>query len=77
MRFGSGSQLPGYKNKKGRRKEETKNGHNNINEINSMDIERQIEIGIISYSDLLPVSYTHLTLPTKSDECRSRWSPYH
>ena len=23
-----------------------------------------------------PVSYTHLTLPTKSDECRSRWSPY-
>ena len=26
---------------------------------------------------LVPVSYTHLTLPTKSDECRSRWSPYH
>ena len=25
----------------------------------------------------LTVSYTHLTLPTKSDECRSRWSPYH
>ena len=25
----------------------------------------------------LPVSYTHLTLPTKEDECRSRWSPYH
>ena len=25
----------------------------------------------------LAVSYTHLTLPTKSDECRSRWSPYH
>ena len=24
-----------------------------------------------------PVSSTHLTLPTKSDECRSRWSPYH
>ena len=24
-----------------------------------------------------PVSYTHLTLPTKEDECRSRWSPYH
>ena len=23
------------------------------------------------------VSYTHLTLTTKSDECRSRWSPYH
>ena len=23
-----------------------------------------------------PVSYTHLTLPTKR-KCRSRWSPYH
>ena len=26
---------------------------------------------------VITVSYTHLTLPTKSDECRSRWSPYH
>ena len=25
---------------------------------------------------LISVSYTHLTLPT-SDQCRSRWSPYH
>ena len=24
-----------------------------------------------------PVSYTHLTLPTKPMMCRSRWSPYH
>ena len=24
-----------------------------------------------------PVSYTHLTLPTKIIRCRSRWSPYH
>ena len=24
-----------------------------------------------------PVSYTHLTLPTKGSKCRSRWSPYH
>ena len=23
-----------------------------------------------------PVSYTHLTLPTRSCQCRSRWSPY-
>ena len=23
------------------------------------------------------VSYTHLTLPTKTHQCRSRWSPYH
>ena len=24
-----------------------------------------------------PVSYTHLTLPTRCHRCRSRWSPYH
>ena len=24
-----------------------------------------------------PVSYTHLTLPTITTVCRSRWSPYH
>ena len=28
-----------------------------------------------AYAD--PVSYTHLTLPTNSVWCRSRWSPYH
>ena len=26
---------------------------------------------------LMPVSYTHLTLPTTARRCRSRWSPYH
>ena len=25
----------------------------------------------------VPVSYTHLTLPTIRHRCRSRWSPYH
>ena len=29
------------------------------------------------YDWLHPVSYTHLTLPTRSCQCRSRWSPYH
>ena len=28
-------------------------------------------------ADITPVSYTHLTLPTISCRCRSRWSPYH
>ena len=28
-------------------------------------------------SCLMPVSYTHLTLPTNTLGCRSRWSPYH
>ena len=36
-------------------------------------IEMRDNTGVAPY----PVSYTHLTLPTKSDECRSRWSPYH
>ena len=26
---------------------------------------------------MYPVSYTHLTLPTNTVTCRSRWSPYH
>ena len=28
-------------------------------------------------SDFKAVSYTHLTLPTTGNTCRSRWSPYH
>ena len=28
-------------------------------------------------SRIIAVSYTHLTLPTNSYTCRSRWSPYH
>ena len=28
-------------------------------------------------TDPTAVSYTHLTLPTKLEWCRSRWSPYH
>ena len=31
----------------------------------------------VSWSTFTPVSYTHLTLPTRRDSCRSRWSPYH
>ena len=27
--------------------------------------------------EIKAVSYTHLTLPTKLEWCRSRWSPYH
>ena len=28
-------------------------------------------------ASLAAVSYTHLTLPTMVEMCRSRWSPYH
>ena len=31
---------------------------------------------VLAYAPI-PVSYTHLTLPTKPMMCRSRWSPYH
>ena len=33
--------------------------------------------GMGAIAATLPVSYTHLTLPTKLEWCRSRWSPYH
>ena len=41
-----------------------------------LGVSRQIAQRLIAYA-VEPVSYTHLTLPTKEDECRSRWSPYH
>ena len=38
----------------------------------------QNEFVKINYiDDILTVSYTHLTLPTNTVTCRSRWSPYH
>ena len=36
---------------------------------------RYAEAGI--GDSFVPVSYTHLTLPTTGSLCRSRWSPYH
>ena len=32
---------------------------------------------IFTNDGMIPVSYTHLTLPTILRSCRSRWSPYH
>ena len=37
----------------------------------------ELEAEILGSEDLAPVSYTHLTLPTRSCQCRSRWSPSH
>ena len=34
-------------------------------------------LAIAAIAGILPVSYTHLTLPTKGHGCRSRWSPSH
>ena len=33
--------------------------------------------GLSREVSITAVSYTHLTLPTRSCQCRSRWSPYH
>ena len=30
-----------------------------------------------TFAGVVTVSYTHLTLPTILNQCRSRWSPYH
>ena len=38
---------------------------------------QQIGSSILGAARDEPVSYTHLTLPTKDSRCRSRWSPYH
>ena len=35
------------------------------------------EVIALDVDKLDTVSYTHLTLPTSSERCRSRWSPYH
>ena len=35
------------------------------------------EVGSSTKQGAASVSYTHLTLPTNSKMCRSRWSPYH
>ena len=41
-----------------------------------MDVDHAVDTYIPeAYSSA--VSYTHLTLPTNTVTCRSRWSPYH
>ena len=42
----------------------------------SAEIEKVREL-VGFEGDMQPVSYSHLTLPTTSALCRSRWSPYH
>ena len=40
----------------------------------SLNVKDGERVGLVGSS---AVSYTHLTLPTKLEWCRSRWSPYH
>ena len=63
-----------------------------IARIERAKVRKQLKAGEITVKEILdkkddpilgrmkvstPVSYTHLTLPTKLEWCRSRWSPYH
>ena len=45
--------------------------------LNGQTIHSWSGIGVSNTLTATPVSYTHLTLPTKDTRCRSRWSPYH
>ena len=40
-------------------------------------VDFKLEFGRLPDGTIVPVSYTHLTLPTNEQQCRSRWSPYH
>ena len=40
-------------------------------------LQEYTEIRIEAANDLSPVSYTHLTLPTNVQQCRSRWARDH
>ena len=51
----------------------------NVQGINSDRKETGTQINTVDQKEErnIPVSYTHLTLPTNKAVCRSRWSPYH
>ena len=49
-------------------------GHFGLGFYSSFMVSKKVEIITRSYK---AVSYTHLTLPTNTNACRSRWSPYH
>ena len=44
----------------------------------SMKMKQEVDLFADQVEEAIePVSYTHLTLPTSIQRCRSRWSPYH
>ena len=45
--------------------------------VTKIEFDEENDTGAYILSKRQPVSYTHLTLPTMSLVCRSRWSPYH
>ena len=51
-------------------------GHMGAGWLERPERERQERTDLLLQS-MEPVSYTHLTLPTRCHRCRSRWSPDH
>ena len=47
------------------------------NNVIKATMESKPQEGQVASYGASSVSYTHLTLPTKYNSCRSRWSPYH
>mgnify|MGYP001813455239 CR=1 FL=1 len=46
--------------------------------VTSEDTEDETDLFVMSFTNqVTPVSYTHLTLPTRCHRCRSRWSRSH
>ena len=48
-----------------------------IEGVNQVELAGSYRRARETVGDLDAVSYTHLTLPTNTNACRSRWSPYH
>ena len=46
-------------------------------DMDGLPIQEDTGLDFASTNGAMPVSYTHLTLPTTRLVCRSRWSPYH
>ena len=54
-----------------------KDGNKNLYKLNHDVLDNVTSRLTLLSSCTVPVSYTHLTLPTTRLVCRSRWSPYH
>ena len=59
------------------KKKESKNEDNIRSPWNNFKHTHIRIMGVPEGEEREPVSYTHLTLPTIVEWCRSRWSPYH
>ena len=61
--------------------EEALSGSNASLKLKELEDAEMIKINSLNENyqsyDSVAVSYTHLTLPTILNQCRSRWSPYH